>query len=232
MGYMTRFQNWLVRPYFSEWVASPLYQVVLEALFPQVLHQVGPVLPGESQAELTHGLVSQLPFLQISVTDLPVRAAQLEIEKLRRCLVDLQEPGSPALPLSALLGVILLGERHAGPLRQHPYGLRERIVLVVHHEGVDIPSSAAAEAVIHLHVAVDGKRGGLLIVEGAEAPIAAALFLEPHVAPYHFHDVVPCPDLFHNLFCVVHPHLPVRPSGPETPSAPQPIQDFGMYMSS
>ena len=135
-----------------------LNQVVLKSLSPQILHQHGTVLPRISQAEPLHGLVGELPFLQISVARLSVGCAQLVIEKLRRFLIDSQQPASPALPSASFLRLIRLRQLHPRPLRQHFHRLREGVVLIVHHESVDIPSRAAAEAMVHLKVAVDGKR--------------------------------------------------------------------------
>ncbi len=202
-----------------------LYELILKALLPQVLHQIGAVLPREAQAEAAHGLIGELPFLQVLVPDLPVRAAKLIVEEPGRRLVDLQEPGPPVPAPPGLLRPVLLGKRHAGPLRQHPHRLREGVVLIVHHKGVHVSARSAAEAVVHLQISVHGKGGGFLVVERAEPPMAAALFLQPHISRDHFHDIVPRPDLFHNLVRIVHLCLHLSPE-------PQPIHDFGIYMSS
>ena len=182
-------------------------QLVRKSLASQVLYQLGPVFPRIAQAKLMNGLMGQLPLFQIFPPFFASGAAELEIEKLCRLLIDLQKPGSFSFPPSDLLVVLYLRQRYAGPVRQQLHRLGKGVILIIHHKSIYISSCPAAETVIHLFCTVHRKGRCLLVMKGTAAPMVAPFFLKLYISRDHIHYIIFQSDLFYELFRIVHPYL-------------------------
>ena len=83
----------------------------------------------------------------------------------------------------------LLGDPDPGLLGEGAHRFDERQLFVFHHEGKDVPPHPAAEAMEHLLLGAHGERGGLFLVERAEADEVLAAFLQADDRADHVHDV-------------------------------------------
>ena len=104
-------------------------------------------------------------------------------------LVCVQQPLS-LTAATLIIGIFLsFGDGHVDLLGQvfHSLAVGKMLHLLdkLHH----IATSLAAEAVIEILFAVYGEGRGFLVMEGTQAPIAGAVFLERHISRYHLNDI-------------------------------------------
>ena len=92
------------------------------------------------------------------------------------------------------------GERHAPPLGEELYGLREIYLFVEHHELERIASRLAAEAIEELHLRIDGERRGLFVMERTQALEPVPCGLERHVVRNEANDIARIPNRRDEIF--------------------------------
>ena len=137
-----------------------------------------PTVWGKAQAEPGHGAPGQAPVLKVLEPPLPHRAVKLAVEEPGSLLIQSQQTAALALP--ALVHPVL-GDFHPRPLGQQADGIYVGQVLHIHDKGDHPAPLAAAKAVVELTVRQDMEGGGLLPMEGAQAPETSPLGGEGHV---------------------------------------------------
>src|SRR5690606_30345808 len=113
-------------------------------------------------------------FGEEAAARLRLRAQQLLGVELRGGPVRLDQPLALPLLVAGHVAALLVAELDARRARQVLDGLREPQVLDPLDEGDDVPALPAAEAVPEVAGRGDVERGGLLVVEGAQALQGAA----------------------------------------------------------
>src|SRR5438034_1502775 len=84
---------------------------------------------------------------------------------------------------------VVFGDCHADLLRQIAHGIDEAHARVLDQKADGVAMHTAAEAVVGLTCRADDETRRLLAMEGAQALVVDACFLQLHMAPDHFDDV-------------------------------------------
>ena len=116
----------------------------------------------------------------------------------------------PRIPLSPLLlRTASFWQRHTRPVGKLSERLSDREVFVLHKKRENIPPGAAPETVIHLLTPRDRKRGRFFIVKRTESKKITAAFFQIYIGGYDIDNITALPHFLHNIFAVIHVHLPV-----------------------
>ena len=153
-----------------------------------------PAVRGGPQAEAGGEFWADAPLLpDVPGHRLPLRAGELLPVKAGGLPVQLQDAPAPRLPVLVPPG--LVGDGHPLLTGQLLHRLGKGDPLHLHEEAKGPAPLAAAEAVEDLLVLVDGKGGGLLVVEGAQPPVVGPLLGEGDIGGHHVHDIDPAAEL-------------------------------------
>ncbi len=181
-----------------------LQQLIRIAPGPQIGCQIRGGAVRKPQAEFLHRLICQTSSRQILIACPPSGIPQHIIIVARRLLIDLQQPGTPALLLPCFLIIFHLRQIDSCPVCQYLHRFLKRSVLIFHQKCDHIAARPAAETVEDL-LGLGYREGGrFFIMKRAQPEIIAPLLLYADITRDHINDIIFRSDLLDQFFRIIH----------------------------